>query len=220
MPQRAERVRELSEAIAGRRWNACPELVYRILYGVPSAVVLPIAAEQIARMLPHFEKRWPGVTWPREIIEDPKRWIAHSGRSIPDSPERDTVAEARFVFSLDALLLAAAYPDDKSVLTSSCACAIREIVSVGVELRAGESAFGEDVVEECEGCGAASKEKPARGPESPIEYAHSREWQTVLDSLLARKLQDWPGPESPEHMEADLEAWEDHEGLLIVPEAA
>src|SRR3954447_12528796 len=125
--KRLERLREFSEAIAARRWNACPALLYRIMYGLPPSVLLPIAAEQIARMVPVFEKRWPNVTWPRQIVENTNRWIAQFGRSIPDSPERDSVAEARFVFSLDALLLGSSYPEDTSVLTSSCACAIREI---------------------------------------------------------------------------------------------
>jgi hypothetical protein len=209
MQRRAVRLLKFSEAIAARRWDACPALLYRIIYGVPPSVLLPMAAEQIARIVPVFEKRWPNVTWPREIVENTKEWIGHFGRSIPAFPERHSVAEARFVFSLDALLLGSSYPEDPSVLTSSCACAIREVVGVGVQLSAGESGFEEALIVECEGCGTGS-----------LEFARGREWQTVLDAILVRNLQCGPDSEVPAQMKADLAAWEDHEELLIVPDAA
>jgi hypothetical protein len=217
MQPRAESLRLFSEAIAERQWDACPALLYRTIYGLPSSVLLPMAAEQIARIVPIFEKRWPNVTWPRAIVVNTKEWIERFGRSIPDSPERDSVADARFVFSLDALLLAASYPQDVSVLTSSCASAIREVVGIRVQLSAAEGDLDDNFIEECEGCGAGSKQRLPPDVESPVEFARSREWQTVLDACLARNLQSYPSSDSPEQLEADLAAWQDHEMLLIVP---
>lgn len=217
--EREARIRDLSAAIASRRWNSCSELLYRILYGLPSSVLLPLAAGQIERMLPALEKHWPGILWPREIVENTPAWLATFGRSIPDSPERTSVAEAGFVFSLDALLLAHSYPGNPSVSTSSCACAIREIVGLGVQLSLGQGWPAEDKLESCEGCTAALKQKPATDPDSPVEFARSREWQRVLDAILARNLRNYPDPESPAQLEADLAVWKDHAELLIVPEA-
>jgi hypothetical protein len=211
--QRAESLRKLSEAIAGRRWSACSPLLYRVIYGLPSTVLLPMTAERIARMLPFYEKRWPDARWPRAVVENTHRWIAQFGRSVPDSPEPASVADARFVFSLDALLLGFSYSENAGVVASSCACAIREMVGLGVQLSAEKGGFEKDLAE-CDGCGTV---KSAPNPDSPVEFARSREWQAVLDALLARKLPDYPDPESPEQLDADLALWENHDELLIVP---
>lgn len=219
MQQRAESLRKFSEAIAARRWGVCSPLLYRVIYGLPPTVLLPMTAERIARMLPFYEKRWPDARWPRAIVENTPRWIARFGRSVPDSPEPASVADARFVFSLDALLLGSSYSENPGVLASSCACAVREIVGLGVQLSAEEGGFEKDLAE-CEGCGTVPKVKSAPNPESPVEFARSREWQAVLDALLARKLPDYPDPESPERLDADLALWEDHDELLIVPGSA
>lgn len=219
MHERGKWIEELSQAIAARRWGACSVLLYRALYGLSPSILLPLASERAARTLPGIEKRWPGVQWPREIIENTERWIQHSGRAVPPSPEADSVGEASFVFSLDALLLAWSHPGNRSVLVSSCACAIREAVNARVQISAEEDGYGQDAIEECEGCGASAKSTPAPDPDSPIEIARSREWQSVLDTLLSRNLQDYPDPESMEQLEADLAVWEEHAELLIVPDA-
>jgi len=218
---RTGRIRDLAEAIATRRWVSCAELVYKILYGLPASELLPLTTEQILRLLPSFEKRWQGVSWPRQIVEDSGRWIRESGRSIPDSPLRETIAEAGFVFCLDALLLAASYPDNRSVLTSSCACALRELVGVAVQLRAEREGFEGELVAECQGCGAAPKPKSAPNADSPVELARSIEWQKVLDSIVARNLADYPEQEwDGGQFERDLSLWKEHAELLIVPDSA
>jgi hypothetical protein len=220
MSRHSDWLADFSAAIAERRWNACPRLLYRVLYGLPATDLLPLTGEAIQRYVPFFEGRWPGVTWPREIISNPQKWIERFGRALPDEPQTERISDARFIFSLDALLLAWSHPTDVSILTSSCACGIREAVGAIVQ----ETAGAEDMnagAQECEGCATPQKSRTQPpDPESPIEFAYSREWQNILDMLIARNVHTYPDVPSTEYMEADLAEWERHAMLLIVPEAA
>lgn len=225
MSRRSDWLSDVSAAIAERRWNACPHLLYRVLYGVPATDVLSITGAAIQRYLPFFEGRWPGVTWPREIIINPQNWITRFDRALPDDPEPNRISDARFKFSLDALLLAWSYPTNVSILTSSCACGILEALGAIVQESVGGTESPSDSddadMQEYEGSVAAqnSKRQPPDS-ESPIEVARSREWQKILDMLIARNLHMYPDMQSMERLEADLAEWEHHATLLIVPEAA
>jgi hypothetical protein len=208
---------ELSAAIAGRRWAACPGFLFRVLYGLPHEELLSITIEEVRRYLPLFEVAWPSAGWPRELLADPRAWIRRFGRALPDEPEPELTSDAKFRFSLDAVLLAWSYPDDLGILASSCACAILESIEALARKSTGDEG-------DTGGCGGCGEERPAPvkapGGESPIEVARSREWQRVLDVLARRGIQGYPDVVSLERLEADLADWERHGMLLIVPESA
>jgi len=217
MSRRSESIQELSASIAERHWGECKVVLYRVLYGVPSAVALPITVRVIERYLPKFESHFPNVTWPRELLHNPQQWVSQYGRALPDSPESDRLSDARFIFSLDALLLGWTYYSDVSILTSSCACGIAEAIGAITQEAAGEEANRADL-EECEGCrGTAKKKAPPPHPEAPIEHARSREWQYVLDLLVTQKVDRYPDVEPKERMDADFAEWQSRAMLLLVP---
>jgi hypothetical protein len=217
MSRRSDWLSDLSAAIAERRWTACPELLYRVLYGIPATDLLPLTAEAIQYYLPLFEGRWPEVKWPRKIISNPQDWIRQFGRALPDEPDFPLISDARFKFSLDALLLAWSFPTDFSILTSSCVCGIREAIGAIVQEKVDTDAAVEG---DCGGCGEAGKNKrPAPDSESPIEFARSHAWQRIFDALIAHNLHTYPDVHSPEVLEADLAQWKRHAMLLIVPRA-
>ncbi len=210
MSRRSDWLSDFSTAIAERRWRACPELLYRVLYGAPAMDLLQITAEAVRHYLPFFESRWPAVKWPRNIIYNPRGWIQQFGRALPDEPEFELISDARFKFSLDAILLAWSHPTELSILTSSCVCGIREALSATVQESTGPKDLDEDAA-------ATKNRKSAPDPESPIELARSQEWQSVLDAIIARNIREHLDVQSTEVLEADLAQWESHEMLLIVP---
>jgi hypothetical protein len=214
--QRSQWLADLAASVARRQWNACPRLLFRVLYGAPATDLLPLTAETIRRYLPVFEGRWPGVGWPREILDAPEEWLRKSGRARPDAPEPECDSDGKFLFSLDALLLATNYQDDVGILTSSCACGIIEVVGA---LALG-SVDAKDVPDQVAGCGSTRPGKLLhRDPDSPLEIARSREWQNFLDLLVPTEIVNYPDPQ-PQQLEVGLALWERHAMLLIVPEAA
>jgi hypothetical protein len=137
---------------------------------------------------------------------------------LPDEPDFELISDARFKFSLDALLLAWSYPRDVSILTSSCVCGIRESIGAIVQEKVDADAA---VEADCGGCGKTGNSKPpGPDPESPIEFARSHAWQTIFDALITRNLHTQPDVQSPEVLEADLAEWKRHAMLLIVPTAS
>jgi len=113
MSRRSDWFADLSAVINERRWNACPHFLYRVLYGIPATQVLPLTVEAVQRYVPFFEDRWQGVTWPREILSNPQKWIKQFGRELPEEPQTERISDARFKFSLDALLLALRLTDGR-----------------------------------------------------------------------------------------------------------
>lgn len=210
---------ELAANVAQHRWRACPQLVFRVLYGLPPGKMLLATTAVMQKYLPAFEARWPVVTWPREIVANPKDWIRRFGRSLPDDPEFQLIGDAKFKFSLDALLLGCQHSAEAGVLASSCACALLETLGAMVQERIGPQASVPDALG-CQTCGAQAKPQSPADPDSPIEVARSVAWQLVLDELMTRHLDADPDTLSGESLEMDLAKWERHGMLLIVPESA
>ena len=191
MSRRNQWFEELAERIAAKEWRACPELLYRVLYGLPSNQQLSMAIDEMKRYLPLFQARWPGVQWPEQILNAPEIWVEKFRREVPQEPAAENIADASFFFCFDALLLGTTYSSNPQVLTSSAACAVLEAIQ----------AF------ESEPSALASKDS-----------FRAREWQYLLDWLRIRKLAFARDAET-EPLERDLTAWRDHSMQLIVPES-
>lgn len=222
MSKRSDWLTDLSAAIAKRHWDICPKLLYRVLYGAPATDLLALTAHTIERYWPSFESRWPSVKWPREIVAAPQDWILRFGRAVPDAPEPERNSDAKFLFSLDAFLLAWSNLNDVSILASSCACGILEAIGAMVLEGTDEKTFSRELAAD-QGCGCGSakpRNPPLRDPGAPIELARSREWQNFLDVLVTTNVVAYPDVPSLAQLEADLAHWERHAMLLIVPEAA
>jgi hypothetical protein len=213
---------DLTAATADRRWGACPVLLYR--FSTVRQLQMRLTSPPVVELcLPNFESRWPNVRWPREILCAPQDWIRRFGRALPDAPEPERNSDAKFLFSLDAFLLAWNNRNDPGILTSSCACGILEAVGARVMEIAGDTASPCENTEGC-GCGSAiPKSGQLRDPDSPVERARSLEWQNFLGVLAFSNVASYPDSPyspSPGRLKADLALWERHAMLLIVPEAA
>jgi len=191
MSRRSQWFEELARRIAAKEWRACPELLYRVLYGLPSDQQLAMAIAEMKRYLPLFRVRWPGFSWPEQILNSPEAWIEKFRREVPQEPSAANAADASFFFCFDALLLGTTYRANPRVLTSSAACAVLDAIQ----------AFESDPL------------APA-----PRDTSRVREWQCMLDWLRTRKLSLAPDAET-EALERDLAVWKEHSMQLIVPES-
>jgi hypothetical protein len=197
MSRREEWMTGLSAAVANGDWDACPRLLYCVLYGAPADTQLLITINGIKRYLPIIEAHWPGVTWPRQILDAPDLWIRTYRRAIPEQPQADRDSDAAFVLCLDALLLAWSYQADPGILTSSCSCGIIEFIR----------AMRDE---------AAERKETARD----VDEVRRSAWQHIFRQMTAANLQAYPDVPSLERLKTDLAEWEAHAMLLIVPDAA
>lgn len=138
MSKRIEWLHALARLITGRQWDACPDMLYRVLYGLPSERLLSFTVDTLKRYLPVFEQHWPGTTWPRQLLDNPAIGIQQFGRKVPGEPSPDDLGDAGYLFCFDALLLGWVYRQQIGILTSSSACAILEAIEAHTQTQADE----------------------------------------------------------------------------------
>jgi hypothetical protein len=127
MNERLRSLDELGRSLATEMLDACAELTFRIFYGLPPHTQVGIAQAMMERYMPVFRSRQAVAVQLEPALTDPADWVARNGRSIPDL-DAPNPADNAFYFCFDALLLAAAYPDDPFTLTSSSAAAVEHAV--------------------------------------------------------------------------------------------
>lgn len=209
---------ELASDVAQHRWTCCPEILFRVLHGLPVAETLSFTAAVMEKYLSAFEARWPDVKWPREIIASPADWVRRFRRALPDEPDFALISDAKFKFSLDALLLGCQHSEDPGILASSCARAVLEAMGALVQERLGPETTLSDTLG-CGKCGGQAKPPALLDPDSPPEVARGVAWQIVVDRLMMLHLDAYPDTPT-EVLDRDLARWQRHEMLLIVPESS
>lgn len=213
MERRKELAQSLVQRIAEHNWQLCAESYFRITYGLPAQLQIALARLAINSYLPVFENKWPAITWPRQLLEDVDQWVRRFGKQLPDEPDDPDPADAAFLFSFDALLMAGSHHSNPLTLTSSCASAVNSAVNArqsnvwiaddpeAVEMWKTYQYFsGRSVIENVASIAVAE-----------------REWTRVAASLEERQVLSCPEEADESEIEQALARWVEHEMLLIAP---
>ena len=194
-------------------WGESAELCFKILYGLPADLQIRLACFMMRRYLPIFEFKNHRVKWPRRLLNDVTQWVTTHGREVPEEPEKADAADAAFLYSFDALLLAYAYPNDAYTLSSSC------VVAVDSTINARETNTWIYDDPEAYQMWEQGELLPGRSAlENPGAVALSkREWQLVAQWLEQEQVWSYPDESDFEQIEQQLSRWMEREMLLIVP---
>jgi hypothetical protein len=212
-----ERIKGLIESLADqmeeRNWERCSELYFRIVYGLPAELQIELARLASSGYLPIFESKWSNVKWPRQLLSDVGQWVAQHARQLPNEPEDTDPADASFLSSLDPILLAAMYSDDRFTVTSSCSAAVNFAIG----------AFQTNVwmVDDPEALRMWQEQEYLIGRSVVDNVAAmavgQREWSKVAARLNEREVWKEPSEIDEQEIEKALARWMDIEMLYTVP---
>lgn len=213
MTRRKELLDSLAQRIAEHNWQVCAQLYFRITYGLPAELQITMARLGINSYLPIFEKKWPAITWPRQLLGDVDQWVKQFGAQLPDEPDDPDPADAAFLFSFDALLLASSHPGDPLTLTSSCACAVISAINS----RQSNVWIADDP--EAVEMWKTYRYFPGRSVAENVAAiaVAEREWKKVAAWLEERAVSSSPDEADVDEIEKGLARWEENEMLLIRP---
>lgn len=215
-----ERRRRLIESLLQRKTEhdvqGCCEITFRILYGLSADKQLSLTQFAIQRYLPIFQRKWPAITWPAQLLTDADAWLSSHGRSVPSEPDNPNPADSAFIFSFDALILAASYPNDQLTLTSSCMAGVCSAINAmqcnvwiaddpeGVEMWMQQGYF------------------PGRsvGENRAAIAVTEREWEEIVNWLIHEEVWRHPDEFPVEEIESALVRWKEYEMRLILPHNA
>jgi len=93
-------------------------LCFQIMYGLPMELQLRAAFHRYERYLPIHEAKWPGITWPRQVLADLDAWFRAEGEATPDEPDDVDAADLKYQATFTDLLCASRYRDDPACLTA------------------------------------------------------------------------------------------------------
>jgi hypothetical protein len=223
--RRSELIDELTRSITAHEWTDCIDACFMVLFGLPGAFQIGVAGVMMSRYVPVLEERFPGVTWPRQLLDDPGAWVERSGRSVPDDPELSRSSDVTFLSAVDGLLLACVSPADELLVTSSSVYAID--MSIHAQMQN---------VWESDDPGAVVLWRRMAAPEddrfdealrdyrgrSPEENAASvavrqREWKRLVEILTARGILEFPQTQPSDTIEDALHRWKERECSLLLP---
>lgn len=208
---RKQSLDELGRALSAEALDACPEIAFRILYGLPAHTQLGIAQTMMERYIPVFRARQPVAARLEPALADPPDWVARNGRAIPDLDAANP-ADSAFHFCFDAILLGAAFPDDPFTVASSSAAAIDHAITAS---RLNVWMADDPVAVELWALQSAPPERTFLTNVASRAVA-LREWGAlwaILDSPLVLFE-----PEAPaEQVDAALARWIDLSHLISVP---
>lgn len=128
MVTRESRLAELIQAAHQHNWEQCYEAAFLLLYETPAELQIKWAGHFVSRYLPIYEKNWPEITWPRELVADIAGWVQKFGRHVPEGASSDEPAVASFEGCFDALVLAQTHRDKPFTLATACVCAVGSYV--------------------------------------------------------------------------------------------
>jgi hypothetical protein len=215
----------------------CGTICFQLMYGLPWELQLRAACFMSERYLPIFEAKKPGVTWPRQILQDVEGWHRVKGRGTPDTPEGADMADRIYTFCFDALLSAydnKAYPPS---LTAGTCCAIAQAAFARAEnVWVADDPVGALIWEKTREYYRTEEE--CRPSEPPFSYeqeydpehqtydnvafvaVYRREWARAAAWLNAEAVWQYPEPEDLDAMMRALQLWNDHHHLPMGPERA
>lgn len=216
--------------------NECSPICFQVMYGLPLELQIRAACHMCERYLPVFEAKWPGVSWPRQLLGDIDAWHQVEGRGRPDCPEEADSAEGAYHFCFDFLLSAYHHKDDPvSLPAGSCgamghaAYARARNVWLADDPAAAriekEKAAYYRLEEECRPPKPASFDllyKPEHNAYNNVAFmaVYRREFQYIAAWLRAEAVWKYPEPDDMDAMMRGLKRWEAHEFCPIGPEPA
>ncbi len=217
MKRREKILDDIIEGIADSYGNACTENCFRILYRLPTELQIRLACFMMARYLPIFERKYPNITVPRQILSDISNYAAQFGRAVNMRDVESFTAEVSYIRSCDGVLLAYSHPEDPFTVTSSCACAVESVINARRR-----NVWEADDPEAWEmtkqrKCGIAERNHIHNAAALGV---FAREWTEVVEWLRREEVWTYPDDVNLEGMERQLDYWVDNMMVLIVPEIA
>lgn len=214
----------------------CKAICFQVLYGLRWELQIGAACSMLQRYLPIFEKKQPGVSWPRRLLEDVVGWARTEG-TILDPPDGADSADLRYALSFATLLTALSFKDEPVCLAAD-ACGT---VDTAAFVRARNVWLADDPdaarIEREEDAYYAIEEelRPGEPPPSFRELeslAHSpyhnvafiavyrREWRAVAAWLRTEAVWQSPEPEDLDAMMEGLKRWQSIELMPAGPTLA
>ncbi len=223
---------------AARKTPRVPEdflsLCFQILFGLPSELQLRAALHMYERYLPIYEKKLPGVTWPRQVLGDLDAWFRAEREATPDGPDEADSADGIYQSGFTDLLCAYHYRDDPACLTGGVCSTMLSVVHARAEnVFLADDAVAAQITKEWRAWHRIDEEHRPPAPESFNElwqHEHSpfdnvafdavyrREWVHVVEWLRAEAVWEYPEPDDPDAMLRGLRRWEAHEFYSMAPE--
>jgi hypothetical protein len=209
-------------------WPDCIALCFKALFELPSKLQTESARVMMSRYVPVIESHFPGLQWPRHLVNDPEKWLERSGRKVPDEPALVLPGDATFLSAVDGLLLAHANAADQLLLTSSCVYAIDQSIHAQMQnVWVADDPEAEAIWRrialagpEGDDPGEASREFIGRGPaaNAAAVAVREREWFRLVETLTAKGIWDYPEPTETD-VESALSRWKEREYSLMTPVA-
>lgn len=213
-------------------------LSFQTMYGLPAELQLRAALHMCERYMPISEKKWPGVTWPRELLGDLDAWFRAEGEGTPDGLDDLDSADRIYQSGFTNLLVGYHYRDDPACLTAGVCGTIIHVVHaraqnvfltddpVVVRLQKEEEAWWST-------WGGVDEELWPPRPDAMrqlVQPEHSafnnvafdavyrREWRHAAEWLRGEAVWKYPEPDNLDAMMRGLQRWQGRELCPMGPE--
>jgi len=207
---------------------------FQIMYGLPTELQLRATVHISERYLPIFEKKWPGLTWCRQLLGDIDAWHSAEGEGTPDVPHEADSAESAYYFSFIYLLCGYHYKDDPVALTAGvCGTIFQAVCARALNVWLADDAIAARIEQERDAYNRIEEED--RPPEPKYFYdlwtpehssfdnvafmaVYRREWMHIAEWLRTEEVWKYPEPDDLDAMKRGLKRWERHEFCPMGPE--
>lgn len=225
MRERQTWLDDLVGFINNQAWESAGESCFKVLYGLPPDLQIEASCFMMRRYLPIFERKFPRVPWPRQVLDNPYDWVAAHGREVDSS--YFGMGEGVFESSFDALVAAIYYASRSESLTSCCVTALKEAIVARMEKvwmaddpEAIEIWLAHYDPNEENRIGLEEFLHRFEGRSSVENVAaiavRIREWNHVVSWLIDRRVSDY-SPANPDDLARDLTIWKERGMFIVIP---
>lgn len=214
MNRRKEIIEKLKQAIFDDRSELFGELCYEILYDLPQDLQIDLCRCMMKRYLPTFEKRYPKIKWPREVLNDINKLFGQVKDDALEPPAGATMDDSSFIFCFFALKNAYAYRENSGVFTTSCICAIFSSIYAQTT-----NAW---IADDPEGINKWKDRKKifiSLSDNEQVRKVKKNEWNAIIEWLMLNRVWKYSDKTDFEMMRKVLEYWKAGDMSLIVPKA-
>lgn len=211
-----DHLQNLRSAVESSAADCHIELLFRILYGLPTETGIELAVEYLSRFLPVFQYRWPLIGWPFSILNDPYEWVRRHGCSIGWTPDLSPPGYTAYVYGFDALVNAIFHQNDRGCAASSCAIAITQARSA---MRGNVWEADDPIAVDLWRKGEVPLDRTSFKNVGAVAVA-LREWNSLISCIDNEENGRKFDSQSALSAEAYLDRWRDSEFLLKGPFAA
>lgn len=200
----------LNQAVREQNFGDCTVYCFRILFGLPMELQIRLSCFMMRRYLSIFERRFPHIRWPAEILNDIE--ANNFDYEIPDEPENTDFADSSFVLCFYALTNAHSYRESQAIITTSCVCAIEAAIHARMD-----NVWIADDPKSVERVKKEEYPVPTVSQNVAAIAVAVREWNEVINWLNREEVRNYQDEADENKMEKILEYWADGEMTLIVP---